>query len=616
MASNATPVTVREAMLASQFDHTGRFTVNTRTKAASLAVAAALLAPLVATFGAPTAFASTSVTSAGTVLPGGTSGGTASFTFTENSANAFPTSGGNLVVGITDYAGGSTVHFVGTPVLAAPSSLGASVVLGPSGNFFTVTMTGSDSFHVEQITVSGLRISADAGAVAGAINATLSGSLVGSVSGGSFTASGVLQAPVGVTATAGVLVNVTSSCGFAVTGGANSNVAFADISDSRTITGATTLSGGQQTLSFGVGGGVHPIGTVISQTVSNCNGALLGSPGTVGAGSTGQHLIFVTQPGGGAAGAAWAQQPMVEVLNASNQLVTTDNTTVVTLSIATNPAGGTLSCTSGTSRTAVNGIAAFYGCSINVGSASYYTLYATSYPYWTPAISNPFLVSGSTAQQLVFLTQPGGGTAGAVWSQQPVVAVETGGNQIVATDNTTVVTLSIATNPAGGTLSCTSGTSRTAINGIVSFYGCSINVGSASTYALYATSSPYWTPATSSAFLVSAPVRTPVTLTDAIAAGVNKGTSGFGTASVVVPRGMYITVLGRTSPNLSGSIVEVWTRTKTGAWTRLTSRLVASDGTVHYYARVYGWTACWLKFAGDATHSPAASHGRVATNPA
>ena len=114
MASNATPVTVREAMLASQFDHTGRFTVNTRTKAASLAVAAALLAPLVATFGAPTAFASTSVTSAGTVLPGGTSGGTASFTFTENSANAFPTSGGNLVVGITDYAGGSTVHFVGT----------------------------------------------------------------------------------------------------------------------------------------------------------------------------------------------------------------------------------------------------------------------------------------------------------------------------------------------------------------------------------------------------------------------------------------------------------------------------------------------------------------------
>ncbi len=590
--------------------------MNTRMKAASLAVAAALLASLVATFGAPAAFASTIVTSAGTVLPGGTSSGTASFTFTENSASSFPTSGGNLVVGITDFAGGSTVHFVSTPVLAAPSSLGASVVLGPSGNSFTVTTTGSDSFHVEQITVSALRISAYAGAASGAINATLSGSLAGAVNGGSFTASGVLQTPVGTTATSSVIVNVTSSCGFAVTGGSNSNVAFADISDSRTITGATTLAGGQQTLSFGPGGAVHPIGTVISQTVSSCNGALLGSPGTVGTGSTGQHLVFVTQPGGGAAGAVWAQQPMVEVLNAYNQLVTTDNTTVVTLSIATNPASGTLSCSSGISRTVVNGIASFYGCSINIASASYYALYATSYPYWTPVASNPFLVTGSTAQQLVFLTQPGGGAAGAVWSQQPVVAVETGASQIVTTDNTTVVNLSIATNPAGGTLSCTSGTSRAAVNGIASFYGCSISIGSASTYTLYATSSPYWAPATSSAFLVGAPVRTPVALTDAIAAGVNKGTSGFGTRSVVVPRGAYVTVLGRTSPNLSGSIVEVWTRAKTGAWTRLTSRLVASDGTVHYYARVYGWTGYWLKFSGDATHAPAASHGRVATNPA
>ena len=41
----------------------------------------------------------------------------------------------------------------------------------------------------------------------------------------------------------------------------------------------------------------------------------------------GYHLAFVTQPGGGAAGVAWSQQPVVEVLNSLNQVVTTDNST-------------------------------------------------------------------------------------------------------------------------------------------------------------------------------------------------------------------------------------------------------------------------------------------------
>ena len=108
-------------------------------------------------------------------------------------------------------------------------------------------------------------------------------------------------------------------------------------------------------------------------------------------------------------------------------------------------------------------------------------------------------------------------------------------------------------------------------------------------------------------------VLTPVSLVDGIAAGVNRGTSGFGTRSLVVPEGSYITVLGRTSPNLAGSIVQVWVRSKTGEWHRITSRLVAADGTVHYFARVSAWTGYWLRFAGNDTDAPAASHGRIAT---
>ena len=377
-------------------------------------------------------------------------------------------------------------------------------------------------------------------------------------------------------------------CGYR---GLNTNVTFSDVVDPRAITAATALAAGQQTLTIAAGASTHVVGTTITQTVADCLGTNLGSPGTVGSGGSTQHLVFTTQPGGGAAGVVWAQQPVVVVENALNVVVTGDSSTVVTLSIGTNPAGGTLSCTSGSSRTVVNGVATFFGCSINAGSTSAYTLSATSNPAWSPATSNGFLV-GST-QHLVFTTQPGGGAAGAVWAQQPVVAVENSLSQVVTGDNSTVVFLSIGSNPAGGTLSCTSGLSRTVVNGIAAFFGCSISIGSTSAYTLSATSSPAWSPATSAAFLIS-PSGLPVVITDRIAAGVNRGTTRFGTSSVVVPRGGWITLLGTTSPNLAGSVVQVWTRTKTGAWHVLTSRLAATDGTIHYFAHVNGWTAYQL----------------------
>ncbi|MBF6604784.1 MAG: hypothetical protein IVW53_04290 [Chloroflexi bacterium] len=213
-----------------------------------------------------------------------------------------------------------------------------------------------------------------------------------------------------------------------------------------------------------------------------------------------QHLAFTTQPGGGGPGAIWAQQPVVAVQNSLNAVVTSDNSTIVTLAIATNPAGGTLTCTSGLSRTAVNGYATFYGCSINFASPYTYTLSATSSPTWTAATSSAFLI-GST-QHLAFTTQPGGGGAGAIWLQQPVVAVQNASNAVVTTDYSTVVTLAIATNPAGGTLTCTSGLSRTVVAGVATFSGCSINLASASYYTLSATSTPVWTAATSGSFLI------------------------------------------------------------------------------------------------------------------
>ena len=252
---------------------------------------------------------------------------------------------------------------------------------------------------------------------------------------------------------------------------------------------------------------VNGIATFSSLSINNQgNGYTLtaASSGLTGATSSAfnitvaQHLAFVTQPGGGAAGAVWSSQPVVAVENASNAVIV-DNSTVVYLSIATNPAGGTLSCTGGLSEVAVNGYAYFSGCSINLGSASAYTLTATSSPAWTPATSSVFYIGG-TANHLVFVTQPGGGAAGAIWTQQPVVAVENASNAVVSDGST--VYLSISTNPAGGTLSCTGGLSEVAVNGYAYFSGCSINLGSASAYTLTATSSAGWTPAVSGAFYI------------------------------------------------------------------------------------------------------------------
>ena len=95
-------------------------------RALAPAVVIALLGMLLPAAAGP-AFGDASVVSAGSVPIGGLYAGTATFTFTENSMGAFPASDGTLVVGITDSAGNSTVHFGGNPTVTAPLSLGASV---------------------------------------------------------------------------------------------------------------------------------------------------------------------------------------------------------------------------------------------------------------------------------------------------------------------------------------------------------------------------------------------------------------------------------------------------------------------------------------------------------
>ena len=105
--------------------------------------------------------------------------------------------------------------------------------------------------------------------------------------------------------------------------------------------------------------------------------------------------------------------------------------------------------------------------------------------------------------QLAFTTQPGGGAPGVAWQQQPVLAVEDANGNFVG-NNSDSINLSISTNPATGTLTCTSNPLK-ASSGQAAFAGCSINNASASCYVLKATDTTKGFTATSSCFYISNP---------------------------------------------------------------------------------------------------------------
>ena len=99
-------------------------------------------------------------------------------------------------------------------------------------------------------------------------------------------------------------------------------------------------------------------------------------------------LAFTTQPGAGVAGNALAAQPVVAVQSAANATITSDSTTVITLTLN---GSGTLTCTGGLTRTATAGVASFAGCAVSqAGTAFTITASASGL---TSATSGTFDVS-------------------------------------------------------------------------------------------------------------------------------------------------------------------------------------------------------------------------------
>ena len=199
------------------------------------------------------------------------------------------------------------------------------------------------------------------------------------------------------------------------------------------------------------------------------------------------QLAFTGSPGGGASGQTWTDQPQVTVEDANGEPITT-STSNISLSIepGTGQPGATLSC-SANPVTATAGVADFSGCSIDKASSSY-ELVATDSTDFITGTSGTFSINAGKAAQLAFTLEPTSAAGGSSFTGQPQVTVEdSGGNPIAGNTDQISLALTSGTGTPGAALTCTSNM-VTAVDGVASFSGCSINLAGTG-YTLTATDS-------------------------------------------------------------------------------------------------------------------------------
>jgi hypothetical protein len=170
---------------------------------------------------------------------------------------------------------------------------------------------------------------------------------------------------------------------------------------------------------------------------------------------------------------ALSPAPVVQCLTTGGD-VAVGYTSNVTVSLASNPTGATLGGTLVVA--ASSGVATFSDLTLN-RSGKGFTLRATG-PAAKTRVSAPFDI----ATRCVFTTQPSTVEADEIFTC--VVTVRDGGANTDVGYNG-VVTLSLYQNSAGGTLSGT--LTRTAINGVATFPGLSLNLDG--TYSIFASAS-------------------------------------------------------------------------------------------------------------------------------
>lgn len=364
-----------------------------------------------------------------------------------NTAEGFT---GDVTVAITSGTGTSGATLSGTTTLAAVAGVAAFATLSidQAGTGYTLTATGgglppvtSALFDIQAGVVSHLVFTAQPSTtptgtpITPAVQVTAKDALGNTATG--FTGD--------------VTVTITGGTG---TGGA-------------TLSGTTTVAAAAgvatfSTLSIDKTGTGYKLSATAAGLAGATSAAFAITSGPVA------RLVFTVQPVSAAAGASITPAVRVTARDAQNNTVETFSGTV-TVAIAANPAGGTLSGSKAVA--AVSGVATFSSLSIDKAGSGY-TLSATATGV-TGATSAAFTITPGPATQLGFTVQPSTTTAGAagITPAVEVTARDARGNTVPGfTGN---VTVAIGTNPGGGTLSGTA--TVAAASGVARFSGLSID---------------------------------------------------------------------------------------------------------------------------------------------
>jgi hypothetical protein len=229
-------------------------------------------------------------------------------------------------------------------------------------------------------------------------------------------------------------------------------------------TTSVTVSGGVATFSNLIltTGGSYTLQASATPTLWSNLGSVTSASFNVNGGAP-DHLAFSVQPSNVAAGVPISPAVRVQIRDQFNNVVNTDNTDQVTVSVATGPGGFT--GTSTTTVTVSNGVAVFNN--LILGPVGTYTLSDSATGGLVGANSSSFTVRPGVADHLAFSVQPSDTTAGSAITPAVRVQVLDAFNNLLTGDNTDQVTLSVATGPGGFT--GTSTLTATASGGIATF---------------------------------------------------------------------------------------------------------------------------------------------------
>jgi len=199
------------------------------------------------------------------------------------------------------------------------------------------------------------------------------------------------------------------------------------------------------------------------------------------------------QPGGAESGVAFLTQPVVELRDASNALVT-GATAAVTAWIAS----GTGALTGTTTVNTVNGVATF--TDLKIAGSGNHTLDFTATGL-TAAVSAPFAVT-QVVRALVVTTQPGNSTSGAVVSPASVVELrDAAGLKAASATDAVLATVGSGTGVLSGTMSVN------AVAGVATFANLIVTGSGPHALDFALTGGQPWV--LSSPFAVAAPAPSP-----------------------------------------------------------------------------------------------------------